>query len=245
VLDALFSDAQMMSPGHSFTYRFEVPEDPRAAMAGRIWDRFGNDRQCLLGPAPVLTWEEYIPEPWKLYARVAVTAIEKRGARAASISFTVERGILKILQPGDLLYLNGNSMIGLSILRGDDLIAAAGAATGLSYIPVGSDVDVRIPGDLIGQAEAIFRTRDPEYRMVARPVEIAIAGTTRITRWDRSRMGSYEVFIRASVRDRDPCVSIERLGVCPETAAHTSAQLLDQHPYQIVRSRSSNDEEAS
>jgi hypothetical protein len=182
----------------------------------------------------VLTWEEQSAGTGKLYARVTLTATETRGARARGISFTIEHALVKALRPRDVIHVHGDPAIGLSILRGDLLIAAAGAAGALSYIPVGADVDVRIPGDLVRESERIFRTRDPHYQMIERPVQIAIAGETRIMRWGQPIMGPYEVFVRPSVIDKHPSVSIERLGVCPETAAHISAELLDRERYRVV-----------
>ena len=142
-----------------------------------------------------------------------------------------------MLRPRDVLHLYGGPMVGLSIIRDHQLIAAAGSGGALSYIPTGEGVHIRVPGDLISKSEAIFRVRDPEYTLIERPVEITIGGETRIMRWGRPKMGPFEVFVVPSGRDRYPRVSLERMGVCPETAAHTSAELLDREPYQVVGGR--------
>ena len=230
----------MISSEWTFSYIFKVPGNTRLPMAGRVWDRFGHEHErsrCLVGPTPVLVWEEHTPEAWKLYARVTLTAVETRRATVAGIAFTLERGLLTMLRPRDVLHVYGDPMIGLSILRDSQLIAAAGSGGALSYIPTGEDVDIGIPGDLISQSEAIFRTRDPNYRMIERPVQITIGGETRIMRWGRPKMGPFEVFVVPSGRDKYPRVSLERIGVCPETAAHTSAELLDREPYQVIGGR--------
>jgi hypothetical protein len=65
-------------------------------------------------------------------------------------------------------------------------------------------------------------------------LEFAVAGETEIMRWGRSKRGAFELFVRGSSRPDVGLVSIERLKICPETAAHTSAQLMDRDGYQIV-----------
>ena len=115
-------------------------------------------------------------------------------------------------------------------------MAAAGA---IASVPLGADVAAGTPMDLVRQAEEIFRTRDPDYTCRSYPVEMSVAGETRIIESGRRRMGPYEIFVRhGSTRGRpgsDECVAVERIGKCPETAAHTSAQLLDDEGIEIER----------
>jgi hypothetical protein len=62
------------------------------------------------------------------------------------------------------------------------------------------------------------------------PIELSIAGDTRIMHSGRPTMGRYDVLIRhgfiMGMPGTDACVSIERRGVCPDTAAHTTAQVV-------------------
>ena len=66
-----------------------------------------------------------------------------------------------MLRPGDALHISRTRCagVGLSVLRESQLVAAAGA---VSAVPLGAEVTVSHPGDLVRQAEAIFRVRDPD-----------------------------------------------------------------------------------
>ena len=86
----------MSSPCRSFSYVFEVPENRRGPFTGRVSDGFG---QCLLGAAPELSWTEHTPAAWKLYARIELKASDRQ-APAASVSFTIERGLMTVLRLG-------------------------------------------------------------------------------------------------------------------------------------------------
>jgi hypothetical protein len=215
----------MLSDDQTFDYVFEVTKVPVSGMQGRLLEAIerGPYARRLVGYAPVFDGVEHSPQPGNSYARITLAASDRLNATVAAVSFSVERGLVRVLRPGDLLHLTRSSSgMGLSIVRDRLLIAAAGNIAGM---PLGSDVSVRYPGDLIRQANAIFQTRDPEYRMKYRPIELTVAGHTRILEWGRPTMGSYDVFIRRT-GTLDPWVSIERTGVCPETAAHSSAELL-------------------
>jgi hypothetical protein len=198
-------------------------------------DLLKGDRR-LVGHAPLLEASEYQRQPWQLYARITLIASDPSSALVKSVSFSVERGLVRVLRRGDVLHIRrtGCAGIGLSILRGNHLIAAAGGIVGL---PLGADVSARYPYDLIDQAEAIFRTRDPKYYVPDVPIELSIAGVTCILHTGRPQIGPYEILIRhgflPGTPGKDECLSIERRGVCPDTAAHTSAQLLDVEGLQI------------
>jgi len=216
----------MLSADQTFDYVFEVATAPVSGMRGRSLEAIepGPYARRLVGYAPVFDAVEYSPQPGNSYARITLTASDRPNATVAAVSFSVERGLVRVLRAGDLLHLTRySSGIGLSILREERLIAAAGNIAGM---PLGSDVSVHYPGDLIHQANVIFQTRDPEYRMKYRPIQLSIAGETRIREWGRTTMGSYDVFIRRA-HTLDPWVSLERIGICPETAAHSSGQLLE------------------
>ena len=217
----------------TFNYTFEVVDPVRAGqkLAGRLREFVPGGAPWLVGCAPLLEAIEYQPQPWHLYARITLSASDRWNATVTSFSFSVERGLVRVLRPGDVLHISrtGCGGIGLSILRDDQLVATAGA---ISSVPLGVDVSVRFPHELTDQAEAIYRTRDPEYEMREHPIELSIAGETRILHGYRSRIGPYDVLVRhgffPGIPGTNECVSIERCGVCPDTAAHTSAQLLDE-----------------
>lgn len=56
----------MNSPGPTFSYVFDVPENRRGPFNGRVAEGIED---YLLRSAPELTWTEYSPAAWKLYAR--------------------------------------------------------------------------------------------------------------------------------------------------------------------------------
>ena len=107
-------------------------------------------------------------------------------------------------------------------------MAAAGAVT---HVPLSPMVSARHPWELIQQAEAIFRARDPQYDMRNYPVDLQVGDVTRILHEGRPTMGEYEILVRHGhiwgIPGTDECVSIERLKLCPRTAAYNSAQLME------------------
>lgn len=214
----------------TFDYVFEVRGTPVVRLEGRPVAPLGFLEKRLLGHSPVLEASDYSPQPWQVYARVVLTAQDVRTARAKALSFSVERGMVRVLRPGDRLYIHRtlSAGLGLSILRGNTLIAAAGAIIGL---PLGDDVSLSYPRDLIDAVHAIVRRRDPEYCLHEHPVQVTIGGVTRILHRG-AQLGHYEVRVRhgylSGLPGRDASISIERRGMCPATAAHTTAQLLDE-----------------
>ena len=215
----------------TFAYIFDVPEAVGSGcrVPGRSREPL-KPRDCrLVGHAPMLEAVEYERQPWQLYARITLTASDKHNATVASAAFSVERGLVRMLRPHDVLHIARSPCggIGLSILRDDHLVAAAGAIT---QVPLGADVSARFPFELIRESEAIFRTRDPQYHPHEHPIELSIGSEIRILHRGRPTIGPYDVLIRhgfvRGMPGTDACVSIERRGVCPETAAHTTAQLL-------------------
>lgn len=232
----------VMHPTGTFDYVFVVPEEPRNGslrVRGSLREPLQRSDRRLVGHAPILQTVEYQREPWQLYNRVTLKATDRWKGRAnvAAASFSVERGLIRMLRPGDLLHMTRTSCagIGISVLRAGHLLAAAGAITS---VPLGADVSARSPSDLIGQAEAIFRTRDPEYDLRDYPIEISIAGKNRILHGGRPTIGPYEIFVRhgfvSGIPGTAESASIERRGVCPDTAAHTSAQLLEEEALQMM-----------
>jgi hypothetical protein len=105
-----------------------------------------------------------------LLCLVTLTVTEKKHAIASSFSFNVDRELIAMLRPNDVLYISRTHCagLGLSILRDGELVAAAGAVT---CVPLGPTVSVRYPHELIEEAEAIFKARDPDYDIQNDPVE--------------------------------------------------------------------------
>jgi hypothetical protein len=114
------------------------------------------------------------------------------------------------------------------------LVAAAGA---VSQVPLGSDVRVGHPRDLVQEAEAVFKVRDPEYEMPEYPIELRVGVVNRIIHSGRPTIGDYEIQVRhgflLGIPGTNESVSIELRRVCPDTAAHTTAQLLEQEGQEL------------
>jgi hypothetical protein len=130
-----------------------------------------------------------------------------------------------MLRADDALYIADGPRggIGISVLRKGELVAAAGR---VSCVPLGARVKVGAPGDLISQAQAIFRTRDATYDMWECPLEVTVDTTTRLLHRGRIDFGLYEVFVVHGFVLWKECVAISRLGVCPDCAATLTAPLL-------------------
>ena len=220
---------------YRFSYTFEVPALPRGPMIGRVWQEADAGRLPVVGPAPVLTWSEYTPEPWKLFAHVTLTPSDTHACAAERVSLILERGLLTVLRPGDVVHLHEAEGMGFSILRQDQLIAAAGAASALAEMPLGRDVAVRFPHQLVNVRPLVGAGETyREVNYARRAVELWIEGETLISRRGRPVMGHYEARIGRNAGDGDALISIERRHLCPETAAHTTAELLDKKPREIV-----------
>jgi hypothetical protein len=224
----------MDSPRRNFGHTFRVRDTPRGPLSGRITDGVA---ECLLGAAPTLTWAEHTPEPWKLYARVTLTASESGAGDAQSISFVIDRGLLTMLRSGDVVHIAASPGLGLSIVRDDFLIAAAGAATTLSRMPLGRDVAIRFPDPAVVRHEIADGARYRAEDFPTRPVEISIAGTRTAMWHGRPTIGAYDVFVTRGIHGGEPRLSVEMATVCPQTSAHTSAQLMDRDGYDIVERR--------
>ena len=231
----------VMPVSGTFDYTFVVPSGSRSGsrrMKGTLTAKPGwHDRRRLLGRSAILEAVEYQKEAWQLYSRLTLTAGNKWTATARSFAFSVDRALIVMLRQDDVLNISRTACagLGLSVLREGRLVAAAGA---VSAVPLGPDVSVRHTFDLVQRAEAIFRVRDPEYEMKDHPVELRVGNVTRILHVGRPTIGDYEVLVRhgfiAGMPGTNESVSIELRRVCPDTAAHTSAQLMEQEGQELL-----------
>ena len=214
----------------TFGYTFRIGETLSGPLSGCITD--GYD-ESFLGKSPGLTWAEHTPEPWKRYARVTVTASAGAAGHGKSMSFLIERGLLTMLRSGDVMHVGASPALGISILRDDILIAAAGDAATLSLMPLGADVAIRFPDPGAVHPEIAPGTSYRSEDFPARPVELCIAGMKRAMWHGRPTMGPYDVFVTRGLQGNSR-MSVEMARACPQTAAHTSAQLMDRDGYQLV-----------
>jgi hypothetical protein len=163
----------VMATCGTFDYRFVVADGSHGGtrqMQGMLREPIEGDQDRLLGHAPLLQTVEYHREKRQLLCLVTLTVTEKKHAIASSFSFNVDRELIAMLRPNDVLYISRTHCagLGLSILRDGELVAAAGAVT---CVPLGPTVSVRYPHELIEEAEAIFKARDPDYDIQNYPVE--------------------------------------------------------------------------
>jgi hypothetical protein len=211
-------------------YRFDVP-DTRAPLRGRVWDPATN---VIQPTTATLTWAEFTPQPWQLFAHVVIRFAAPDTHEATELTFRIERGLLTILRPRDRFYFCGSPWAAISIVRDGTLVAAAGAVHALMRIPLGAEVAIRYPASSdvkvpipLGGLEPRPGPR-PEGR-ARHATEITVDGVTTAWYVGRPTLGQYDIYLGPGFRDAEPWLSMERKRVCPETAAHTSSELLDKH----------------
>jgi hypothetical protein len=214
-----------------FDYLFEVTEVPIVYLTGRLRSTAEAGHKALIGYAPVLAVEDYSPAPWKLFARIVLTPSDPRNALVAEASFSVDRGLIRCLHPGDVLILRGgvSAPLAMAVLREGTLVAAAGA---LCDVPLGADADVHLSSSPAPAAKGAGALTPGQDGACQDAVEVRIGNQRTVLYSGRPTLSGYDVFVRAA-RAGWPCISIERSGACPDTAAHTSAQLFDDPGLQI------------
>src|SRR5207249_176360 len=90
---------------------------------------------------------------------------------------------------------------------------------------------VRIPSDVIREAELVFSRLDPQFEFSELPIEIRVDSEKRVLHRGRPHIAGYEVFVEHGFYPGTPgtaeCAAISLVGGCPATAAICSAQLLE------------------
>jgi len=218
----------VMATCGTFDYTFVVPGGPRIGsrdMRGGLREPIEGEQARLLGHAPLSNYR-FPARQFAVAEPGDPDCHREKHAIASSFLFTVDRELIAMLQADDVLHISRTPCagLGLSVLRDGELVAAAGAVT---HVPLGPMVSARHPWELTQQAEAIFRARDPQYDMRNYPVELRVGDVTRILHEGRPTSGEYEHGHIWGIPGTDECVSIERRKVCPRTAAHNSAQLME------------------
>src|SRR5262249_50707438 len=144
-------------------------------------------------------------------SEIQLLAAEKKYASYQTASYFLDKTLVRVLRPGDVFHITRTSCggVGVSAIRQGNLIFAVGAVTA---VPLGSDVSVKIPDDLLNKAQAVFRQRDPEFEFVVYPIEACIADSSRILFQGIVKMGGYHVCVLHGHVDGFPgtpeCVSI-------------------------------------
>ena len=88
-----------------------------------------------------------------------------------------------------------------------------------------------IPHDAIREAELAFRRLDTRFEFPELPIEVQVGSEKRVLYRGRPRMAGYDVFVEhgfyPGTPGTDECAALSLNGGCPETAAISSAQLLE------------------
>jgi hypothetical protein len=175
--------------------------------------------------------------PKVLRSQITLTAAERQHATVSAVSFHVDRSLTSRLRPGDELYMSRTFCggLGLSIVRNSQLVAGVGA---LRAVPLGNNVGVSVPWDLITDAEAVFKQRDPEFQLPELPIEVSVGAQRHLLLRGWIQLEGYEVFVEhgfyRGIPGYDECLAISLQGACSVTAANASAQLLDFGDLHIV-----------
>jgi hypothetical protein len=65
----------------------------------------------------------------------------------------------------------------------------------VGHVPLGSEISVKIPYELLEKTEAILRQRDPEFELDHHPIEICIGDRPKILYCGHLQMGGYHVSV--------------------------------------------------
>ena len=166
-------------------------------------------------------------------SRITLEATDRTNATVRRFSFHVDRAFTSEWKPGDTVNIRkgGDGSLALSVVRGGTLIAAIGA---VSQVPLGTEVQVRVPWNLVDEAEAVFRRHAPDYLQLPDiPLEVRVGSECWIGHGG-GQIGGYEFFlVRGFLRDTpgvDHCMALWRMGACSGLAARMSAILIELLP---------------
>jgi hypothetical protein len=222
---------------NTFGYTAVVPEGPRSSerrMTGSsLQSQFAPERDgTVLGVSPTIETIEHLSPDSTPLCRVIVSASQP--ALVSSASFSVDRELIRMLRPGDVVNITRtyHRGVGFSVLRDGELVVGVGAVT---EVPLGSTVMADHAGDLVREAAKIFRTRDPEYQTAEWPLAITVNGITRIINRGIPTIGDYDIYIvRRYDGVSDAIASISRQGVCPDCAGSATASLMKREPMRLT-----------
>lgn len=160
------------------------------------------------------------------------------GASVRSATFFVESTVVERMETGDELHLvrTADAAVGLSVLRGGQLVMAAGP---LAALPLGEGVLVRWPNELRDEILEIFRRRDPIYAAAGlthaifpTPLEVRVGDEAGLVGRLKRIVGDVEVQLtdRATGAFGIPTGvgSMCRMGVGSRLGVTLTAQLLTQ-----------------
>lgn len=162
-------------------------------------------------------------------SEIRLVATDKKYASCETASYFVDRVLLRVLRPGDVFHIARTCCggVGVSAIREGKLVFAVGA---VGAVPLGSEISVKIPHELLTKAEEILRERDPEFAFPHHPIEICIGDRPKILYRGHLQMGGYHVWVEhgflPGMPGTEESVSITLDEACDWVAGSASAQLL-------------------
>jgi hypothetical protein len=229
--------------GGTFAYSTTVPIDSQNTFPWQMkslepFARSGDPLvdMRLVGRSPLLYVREVglPPKPTPSVpsverSEIRLVATDKQYASCETASYFVDRVLLRVLRPGDVFNIARTCCggVGVSAIRQGKLVFAVGA---VGSVPLGSEISVKIPYELLEKAEAILRLRDPEFELDPHPIEICIGDRPKILYCGHLQTRGYHVWVEHGFLLGMPgtaeSVSITLDEACDWTAGSASAKLL-------------------
>ena len=237
-----------MLPGGTFDYVAVVPGDVDDGLftcqascrepVAETGVRHAGDQ--LVGLAPMLTViDAGVPpstdfgRPWVSRSQLTLEATSEERATAAAAACWVDRALTRRMRPGDVIHLVRTHAfaLALSIVRKGELVAAVGAVT---QVPLGDRLRATRPMDLADEAIAVFKRKDPTFRLEQEPIEVTLGQATALVDAGSRTLGEYEVFVERGFNRKiglgfsgtNESAAIWREDLCPAVAARSSMSLL-------------------
>jgi hypothetical protein len=161
-----------------------------------------------------------INRPLVVASRVVLTASDRTDATASAVSFHLDQDLVGALRTGDVINLTRSPRrgLGLSVIRGNELVVALGAVTA---VPL-ADLKATVRRDQVVRSIPFGAAIDRSPWL--HPVQITTAD--RVPRKPKGFTISVWYGAWPPPQDADECVSIVRTGSCPKVAAFASTHLL-------------------
>ena len=219
-------------PGGAFEYSTTVPLDGQNAFPWEMKSR----EPFVVGESPLLYIREAglppnpgLSVPSVVRNEIRLVATDKKHRSREMGSYFLDQALVRALRSGDIFHIVRTDFggVGVSAIRQGKLVFAVGEVT---VVPLGSDISVKIPYNLVHKAEEIFRQRDPKFEFPDYPVEVCVGDSPKI--WYRGlvQIGDYHIWVEHGVIPCDgtipESVSITLDEACDWVAGSASAQLL-------------------
>jgi hypothetical protein len=167
--------------------------------------------------------------PAVLRARLSIGADRWSESARRIGHFHIDLTLVQALRPRDALHVSRTSCGGLAVsaIRNHQLVFAVGAVTA---VPMGDGSFVRVPQGPIEKAEALLKHLDQRFELPELPLEVVLEGQRHLLPGGGHDFLEYEVrafqgFIRG-IPGIDESAAISRRGLCSDSGANASAQLL-------------------